>query len=68
MRRMDIGSISSLVTELPLCSAVLVKPQTLFLEPFGNLQTPRLSSEFAKFTAHIEILCADIQQLRRGHG
>ena len=65
---MDIGSISGLVTELPLCSAVFVKEQTLFLQPFGNDQTPRLSTNFAQFTAHIEILCADIQQLRRGHG
>lgn len=65
---MDIGSISGLVTELPLCSAVFVKQQTLFSQPFGNDQTPRLSTKFAKFTAHIEILCADIQQLRRGHG
>jgi hypothetical protein len=38
------------------------------LQPFGNDQTPSLSTNFAKFTAHIEILCADIQQLRRGHG
>jgi hypothetical protein len=65
---MDIGSISGLVTELPLCSAVFVNQQTLFLQPFGNDQTPSLSTNFAKFTAHIEILCADIQQLRRGHG
>tara|TARA_B100001113_G_scaffold104246_1_gene84511 strand:+ start:12820 stop:13017 length:198 start_codon:yes stop_codon:yes gene_type:complete len=65
---MDIGSINGLVTELPLCSAVFVNQQTLFLQPFGNDQTPSLSTNFAKFTAHIEILCADIQQLRRGHG
>jgi len=65
---MDIGSIGGLVTELPLCSAVFVNQQTLFLQPFGNDQTPSLSTIFAKFTAHIEILCADIQQLRRGHG
>ena len=61
MRRMDIGSISGLVTELPLCSAVFLNQQTLFSQPFGNDQTPGLSMNFANFTAHIEILCADIR-------
>lgn len=63
-----MGSITGLVVQLPLCSAVFIKHQTPVFEPFGNLQRPTISNEFDQITAHIENLCSCINQLRRKHG
>ena len=63
---MEIGSIICLVVQLPLCSAVFKDLQTQFFEPLGTHQKQSILLEFVKITAHIEILCGDIEQLRRG--
>ena len=45
MSAMEIGSISTLVVQLPLCSAVSMKSETPIFEPFGFFQNIGYLSE-----------------------
>lgn len=58
---MEIGSITSLVVQLPLCSAVSKNSQTPIFEPFGKIQSLTILNEIVEITAHIENLCDDIR-------